>query len=81
MLSSPLGKHILNYVPPRGFVMPTFSMFDGSNYPYDHMLHYNQVMTLNADNDHFLCKVFPTSLQELTLAWFHNLLLNLINFV
>ena len=61
--------------------MPTFAMFDGSNDPYDHMLHYNKAMTLNAGNDHFLCKVFPTSLQGLALAWFHNLLLNLINFV
>ena len=50
MLSSPLGQHILNYEPPRGFVMPSFSMFDGSNDPYDHMLHYNQAMTLNASN-------------------------------
>ena len=29
---------------------------------YDHMLHYNQIMTLNADNDHLLCKVFPANL-------------------
>ena len=43
--------------------MPTFAMFDGSKDPYDHMLHYNQEMTLNADNDHMLCKVFPASFQ------------------
>ena len=42
LLSLPLGQHILNYEPPRGFVIPTFTMFDGSNNPYDHMLHYNQ---------------------------------------
>ena len=63
MLSSPLGKHILDYEPPRGFVIPAFSTFDGSVNPYDHMLHYNQAMILNADNDHLLCKVFPASLQ------------------
>ena len=40
MLSSPLSQHILDYEPPRGFVMPTFAMFDGSSDPYDHMLHY-----------------------------------------
>ena len=62
MLSSPLGKHILNYEPPRGFVMPTFAMFDYSNDPYDHMLHYNQEIILNSSNDHLLCKVFPASL-------------------
>ena len=33
--------NILNYEPPRGFFMPAFTMCDGSNDPYDHMLHYN----------------------------------------
>ena len=69
MLSSPLGQHILNYEPPRGFVMPTFTMFDDFNDPYDHTLHYNQAMTLNTDNDLLLCKVFSTSLREPMLAW------------
>ena len=63
MLSSPLEQHILDYEPPRGFIMPTIAMFNGSNDPYDHMLHYNQAMTLNASNDHMLCKVILTSLQ------------------
>ena len=48
--------------------MPTFAMFDDSNYPYDHMLHVNQAMTLNAGNDHLLCKVFRASLQGPSLA-------------
>ena len=79
MLSFPLRQHILNYEAPRGFVMPTFATFDGSSNPYDHMLHYNQAMTLNASNDHLLCKVFLASLQGPVLAWFHKLLCNLIN--
>ena len=41
MLSSPLGQHILDYKPPRGFVIPTFATLDGSDDPYNHMLHYN----------------------------------------
>ena len=41
MLSSPLGQHILDYEPPRGFVIPPFAMYDGSSYPYDHMLHFD----------------------------------------
>ena len=44
MPSSPLGQHILDYEPPRGFVIPPFAMYDGSSYPYDHMLHCNQAM-------------------------------------
>ena len=71
MLSSPLGQHILDYEPPRRFIIPIFTTFDGSVDPYDLMLHYNQVMTLNAGNNRLLCKVFPTSLWGPTLAWFH----------
>ena len=33
MLSSHLGKHILNYEPPRGFVIPAFAKFNGSAAP------------------------------------------------
>ena len=54
-------------------------MFDDSLAPYDHILNYNQVMILNADNDWLLCKVFLVSLQGPALAWFHKLLRNSIN--
>ena len=63
MLFLPLGQHILDYEPPRGFVILTFAMFNGFTNPYNHMLHYNQVMILNATNDQLLCKVFPASLR------------------
>ena len=73
MLSSPLSQHILSYEPPRGFVIPSFTMYDGSSDLYDHMLHFNQAMILSARNDRLLCKVFQASLKELTLAWFYKL--------
>ena len=73
MLSSPLGQHILDYEPPRGFVMSSFAMYDGSSNLYDHMLHFNQAMILNAGDDQLLCKVFPASLKGPALAWFHKL--------
>ena len=73
MLPSPLGQHILNYEPPRGFVIPAFAMFDDSIDPYDHMLHYNQAMILNANNDCLMCKVFPASLRGPALALSHKL--------
>ena len=79
MLSSPLGQHILDYEPPRGFVIPPFSMYDGSSDPYDHMLHFNQAMILNAGNDKLLCKVFPASLKGPAMAWFHRLLRGSLN--
>ena len=71
MLSSPLGKHTLDYELPCGFSIQAFTTFDGSTDPYDQMLHYNQAMTLKVGNDHLLCKVFLASLRGLVLAWFH----------
>ena len=73
MLSSPLAQNILDYKPPRKFVIPLFTMYDGSSDPYDHMLHFNQTMILNAENDRLLCKVFPAILKGPTLDWFHKL--------
>ena len=69
-LSSSLGQHILSYEPPCGFVIPSFAMYDGSSYPYDHMLNFNQAMILNSGDDRLLCKVFPASLKGPALAWF-----------
>ena len=73
MLSSPLGQHILDYEPPRGFAILPFAMYDGSFDLYYHMLHFNQAMILNAGDDKLLCKVFPASLKGPALAWFHKL--------
>ena len=73
MLSTPLGHHILDYDPPRGFSIPPFAMYDGSSEPYDHMLHYNQAMILSVRDDRLLCKVFPASLKGPTLSWFQKL--------
>ena len=79
MLSTPLGHHILDYDPPRGFSIPPFAMYDGSSDSYDHMLHYYQAMILNVGDDRLLCKVFPASLKGPALAWFHKLLRGSIN--
>ena len=79
MLSSPLGQHILDYEPPRGFIIPPFAMYDDSFDPYDHILHFNQAMILNVGDDRPMCKVFPASLKGLALSWFHKLPRGLIN--
>ena len=79
MLSSPPGQHILSYKLPRGFVTPSFAMYDGSSDPYDHILHFNQAMILNVGDDRLLCNVFPASLKGPALAWFHKLPLRSIN--
>nr|CAN70062.1 hypothetical protein VITISV_025666 [Vitis vinifera] len=73
MLSTPSCSHIIHYEPPRGFLVPKFSTYDGSSDPFDHIMHYRQLMTLDIGNDALLCKVFPASLQGHTLSWFHRL--------
>ena len=65
--------------PPGGFSIPPFAMYDDSSDPYDHMLHFNQAMILNAGDDRLLCKVFPVSLKGPALAWFHKLSRGSIN--
>ncbi|RVW35137.1 hypothetical protein CK203_085882 [Vitis vinifera] len=62
MLSTPFCSHIIHYEPPRGFLVPKFSTYDGTSDPFDHIMHYRQLMTLDIDNDALLCKVFPASL-------------------
>ena len=67
-LSSSLGQHFLSYEPLSGFVIPSFTMYDVSFDPYDHMLHFNQAMIINAGNDRLLCKVFSAILKGPALA-------------
>ena len=69
----------MNYEPPRGFVIPQFSMYNGSSDPYDHMLHFNQAIILNAGDDRLLCKVFLAILKGPALARFHKLTRGSIN--
>ncbi|RVW16114.1 hypothetical protein CK203_074331 [Vitis vinifera] len=56
MLSTPFCSHIINYEPPKGFLVPKFSTYDGTNDPFDHIMHYRQLMTLDIGNDALLCK-------------------------
>ncbi|XP_034679775.1 uncharacterized protein LOC117909836 [Vitis riparia] len=79
MLSTPFYSHIIHYEPPRGFLVPKFSTYDGSSDPFDHIMHYRQLMTLDIGNDPLLCKVFPASLQGQALSWFHRLPPNSVN--
>nr|CAN72341.1 hypothetical protein VITISV_025653 [Vitis vinifera] len=79
MLFTPFCSHIIHYEPPRGFLVPKFSTYDGSSDPFDHIMHYRQLMTLDIGNDALLCKVFPASLQGQALSWFHHLLPNSVD--
>ncbi|KAL6319752.1 hypothetical protein AAG906_036810 [Vitis piasezkii] len=56
MLSTPFDPHIINYKPSRGFIVPKFTMYDGINDLFDHIMHFRRLMTLNIGNDALLCK-------------------------
>ena len=62
MLSTPFCSNIIHYEPSRGFLVPKFSTYDGTSDPFDHIMHYRQLMTLDISNDALLCKVFTASL-------------------
>ena len=62
MLLTLLASHIVQQRPPSGFMMPKFTMYDGIIDPFDHLIHYCQVMTLDIEDDALLCKVFLASL-------------------
>ena len=79
MLSTPFDTHIISYKSPKRFLVPKFTMYDGTRDPFDHLLHYQQLMTLGIENDVLLYKVFPANLHGLTLSWFHHLPQNSIN--
>ena len=79
MLSTPFSSRIINYDPPRGFLLPKFSTYNGSSDPFDHIMHYRQLMTLDIGNDALLCKVFPAILQGQALLWFHRIPMNYVD--
>lgn len=79
ILSTPFNPHIINYEPPRGFVVPKFMMYNGMSDPFNHIMHFRQLMNLNIRNDALMCKVFSASLHDPTLSWFHHLPLNFVN--
>lgn len=60
LLSTPFDTHIINYEPSRGLVVLKFTMYNGTSEPFDHLVYYRQVMTLNVGDDVLLCKVFPS---------------------
>ena len=79
MMTTPFAQHVFMYEPPRGYTIPEFVMYDGSYDPFDHLMHYWQMIMLDIGNEELLCKVFLASLQGTALAWFHRLPPNCIH--
>ena len=79
MLSMPFDPHIINYEPFRGFIVPKFMTYNGTSDPFNHIMHFRQLMTLDIGNDTLLCKVYSASLHDYALSWFYRLLKNFVN--
>nr|CAN82277.1 hypothetical protein VITISV_008350 [Vitis vinifera] len=47
MLSTPFSSRIIKYEPPRGFIVPKFSTYDGSSDPFDHIMHYRHKQNIS----------------------------------
>ena len=78
MSSFPFVPSILHQDALPHFVLPKFQMDDGLEDPFDHLMHFCQIMTLHSGNDTLLCKVFSSSLAGPALSWFHRLSPNTI---
>ncbi|RVW53906.1 hypothetical protein CK203_072908 [Vitis vinifera] len=66
MLSTLFCSHIINYEPPGEFLVPKFSTYDGTNDPFDHIMHYRQQRCTTVQS-------ISASLQGQALSWFHRL--------
>ncbi|XP_075659150.1 uncharacterized protein LOC142629036 [Castanea sativa] len=70
---SPFSRDIENAPMPSRFTRLPFNSYDGKTDPVEHVSHYIQMMSLHAQNDVLMCKVFPSSLGPTALRWFNRL--------
>ncbi|RVW31668.1 hypothetical protein CK203_092741 [Vitis vinifera] len=54
MLFMPFDPHIINYESSKGFIVTKFMAYDGSSDPFNHIIHFRQLMTLDIGNDALL---------------------------
>ncbi|KAL6347122.1 hypothetical protein AAG906_012703 [Vitis piasezkii] len=54
MISMPFDPHIINYEPSRGFIVPKFTIYNRISDPFNHIMHFRQLMTLDIRNDALL---------------------------
>ncbi|RVW28790.1 hypothetical protein CK203_108246 [Vitis vinifera] len=74
MTCSPRPSALISFITsPQGDSCAKIFHIRWTSDPFDHIMHYRQLMTLDIGNDALLCKVFPASLQGQALSWFHRL--------
>ena len=58
---------------PQRFTQPTFTMHNERTDPLEYISHFNQRMAVHFENETLMCKVFPSSLEPVTMGWFDGL--------
>ncbi|KAF5934401.1 hypothetical protein HYC85_030572 [Camellia sinensis] len=69
----PFVRRIARATLSKKFKAPSFTFYDGKSDPTDHIRHYKQAMTLHADNEALMCRIFPNSLGPLAVRWYYKL--------
>ncbi|GFS32499.1 hypothetical protein Acr_00g0023020 [Actinidia rufa] len=70
---TPFSRETEGMDPPEKFVPPKFTFYDGKSDPRSHVSHGRQMMALWNHMDALMCRVFPSSLEDLGLKWFNRL--------
>ncbi|XP_068339003.1 uncharacterized protein [Pyrus communis] len=73
MSRSPFTDEIERTETPRKFISPHFTWFGGDEDPDRHLMHYQSAMTLYANNDALMCKIFATTIQGEVQDWLYTL--------
>ncbi|XP_075633522.1 uncharacterized protein LOC142605981 [Castanea sativa] len=67
---SPFVRRINKARLPYWFSQPTFSLYNGSTNPVEHVSHFSQKMAVHIGNEALMCEVFPSSLGLMAMRWF-----------
>ena len=71
--SSPFFEEIKRTRLPERFTAPRLEVYNGRTYLVAHIGHYQQRMALWHYNDPLMCRMFPSSMEEVALRWFNQL--------
>ena len=70
---SPFSKEIEKAHLPGNFSAPNYVMYDGKADLIGHISHFRQSMALHLGNNALMCRMFPSSLEPMSLRWFNRL--------
>ncbi|XP_028101627.1 uncharacterized protein LOC114300949 [Camellia sinensis] len=66
----PFVQRIAKASLPKKFKASSFTLYDGKSDLMNHVRHYKQAMTLHADDEALMCRIFPSSLGPLAVRWY-----------